>query len=100
MAKSKTNKVDGFFFMSITNGEVEVSCAGDDTILSAAFATLFVDKSNKQLQGILGTAVAVAAHTLESKKEKYTSKKKDNSKQMNGSKSDEPFVKTRKKAVK
>ena len=74
MATSKkTNKVDGYFFMSITNGEVEVSCAGDDTMLSAAFATLFVDKSNKQLQGILGTAVAVAAHELEN--EKYSSKK-------------------------
>ena len=97
MAKSKTNKVDGFFFMSITNGEVEVTCAGDDVMLSAAFATLFVDKRNKQLQGILGTAIAVAAAELEPK---AAPKKKANPKQMNGTKSDEPFVKTRKKAKK
>ena len=97
MAKSKTNKVDGFFFMSITNGEVEVTCAGDDVMLSAAFATLFVDKRNKQLQGILGTAVAVAAAELEPK---AAPKKKANPKQMNGVESTEPFIKTRKKAKK
>lgn len=97
MAKSKTNKVDGFFFMSITNGEVEVSCAGDDVVLSAAFATLFVDRRNKQLQSILGTAVAVAAHELEPK---AASKKKANPKQMDGVKSDAPFKKTRKKSKK
>jgi len=97
MAKSKTNKVDGFFFMSITNGEVEVSCAGDDVVLSAAFATLFVDRRNKQLQSILGTAVAVAAHELEPK---AAPKKKANPKQMDGVKSDAPFKKTRKKSKK
>jgi len=97
MAKSKTNKVDGFFFMSITNGEVEVTCAGDDVMLSAAFATLFVDKRNKQLQGIIGTAVAVATAELEPK---AAPKKKANPKQMNGAKSTEPFVKTRKKKAK
>ena len=97
MAKSKKNKVDGFFFMSITDGNIEVSCAGDDVMLSAAFATLFVDRGNKQLQGILGTAVAVAAAELEPK---AAPKKKANPKQMNGAKSTEPFVKTRKKSSK
>jgi hypothetical protein len=97
MAKSNKNKVDGFFFMSITDGNIEVSCAGDDVMLSAAFATLFVDRGNKQLQGILGTAVAVAAAELEPK---AAPKKKANPKQMNGAKSTEPFVKTRKKAKK
>jgi len=94
MAKSKKNNIDGFFFMSITNGEVEVSCSGDDVMLSAAFATLFVDKGNKKLQGILGTAVAVAAAELEPK---AAPKKKANPKQMDGVKSDAPFKKTRKK---
>ena len=97
MAKSNKNKVDGFFFMSITDGNIEVSCAGDDVMLSAAFATLFVDRGNKQLQGILGTAVAVAAAELEPK---AAPKKKANPKQMNGAKSTEPFVKTRKKKAK
>jgi hypothetical protein len=97
MATSKKTKIDGYFFMSICNGELDVNCSGDKNIISAAFATLFVDKSNKQLQGILGTAVAVAAHELQSEKEKYSSKKKNNPKQMDGTKSDEPFVKTRKK---
>ena len=97
MANSKKTKIDGYFFMSICNGELDVNCSGDKNIISAAFATLILDenKDGKDVQQILSISAAIAAHELQSK-EKYVSKKKDNSKQMNGAKSDEPFVKTRK----
>ena len=102
MATSKKTKIDGYFFMSICNGELDVNCSGDKNVISAAFATLILDenKDGKDVQQILAVATAIAAHELQFNREKYVSKKKDNSKQMNGAKSDEPFVKTRKKAVK
>ena len=99
MATSKKveHKIDGYFFMSINNSEISVDCAGNDVALAAAFATLLVsdDKGNKDVKRILGSSLEFAIDRL-TKKEKYTSKKKDNPKQMNGVKSDAPFVKTRK----
>jgi hypothetical protein len=77
MAKSKKQNEISYFFMSVVNGDIEVNCTGDDNEIAAAFAALIVDKTkeNKSMQAIFATAIAVAAHTLESKKEKYTSKK-------------------------
>ena len=95
MATSKKTKIDGYFFMSICNSEIDVNCSGDKDVIAAAFATLLLDnrKDGEQLKQILVTAIAIAAAELEPKK-------KPNPKQMNGVKSDEPFVKTRKKATK
>jgi DNA-binding protein YbaB len=95
MATSKKTKIDGYFFMSICNSEIDVNCSGDKDVIAAAFATLLLDnrKDGEQLKQILATAIAIAAAELEPKK-------KPNPKQMNGVKSDEPFVKTRKKATK
>jgi hypothetical protein len=97
MATSKKTKIDGYFFMSICNGQIDLNCSGDKNVISAAFATLLVDrdKEEKGIQQILAVAAAIAANELQ--KEKYSSKKKNNPKQMDGTKSDEPFVKTRKK---
>ena len=101
MATSKKTKIDGYFFMSICNSEIDVNCSGDKDVIAVAFATLLLDnrKDGEQLKQIF-TAAGIAAHELQFNKEKYTSKKKPNPKQMNGVKSDEPFVKTRKKATK
>ena len=95
MATSKKTKIDGYFFMSICNSEIDVNCSGDKDVIAAAFATLLLDnrKDGEQLKQILATAIGIAAAELEPKK-------KSNPKQMNGVKSDEPFVKTRKKATK
>ena len=95
MATSKKTKIDGYFFMSICNSEIDVNCSGDKDVIAAAFATLLLDnrKDGEQLKQILATAAGIAAAELEPKK-------KPNPKQMNGVKSDEPFVKTRKKATK
>ncbi len=102
MATAKKTKIDGYFFMSICNGELDVNCSGDKNVIAAAFATLLLDnsKDGEEVKQILATAAGIAAHELQFNKEKYTSKKKPNPKQMNGVKSDEPFVKTRKKATK
>ena len=95
MATSKKTKIDGYFFMSICNSEIDVNCSGDKDVIAAAFATLLLDnrKDGEQLKQILATAIGIAAAELEPKK-------KSNPKQMNGVKSYEPFVKTRKKATK
>lgn len=100
MATSKKTKIDGYFFMSICNGQIDLNCSGDKNVISAAFATLLVDrdKEEKGIQQILAVAAAIAANDLQ--KEKYSSKKKPNPKQMNGVESTEPFVKTRKKKAK
>jgi hypothetical protein len=83
MATSKKTKIDGYFFMSICNGELDVNCSGDEDIISAAFATIFLDetKEGEQAKQILATAAAIAAHEMQSKKdilaplkEKYSSK--------------------------
>jgi hypothetical protein len=101
MATSK-KKIDGYFFMSICNGELDVNCSGDNNIISAAFATLLLDntKDGEGIKKILATAAGIAAHELTYSKEKNSSKKKPNPKQMDGVKSTEPFVKTRKKKAK
>jgi hypothetical protein len=103
MAKGKVDKnanIQGYFFMSINNGDLDVNMGGDKEMLSAAFATLLVDrdKEGKDIQQILAVAAAIAANELQ--KEKYSSKKKPNPKQMDGVESTEPFVKARKKKAK
>lgn len=99
MATSKKTKIDGYFFMSICNGEIDVNCSGDKDVIAAAFATLLLDnrKDGEGLKQILATAAGIAAHELTYNKEKYSSKKKPNPKQMDSVESTEPFVKTRKK---
>ena len=69
------NKLQGYFFMSINNGELNVNSAGDINILSAAFATILTsdDKEQAEIKSILSVAVAIAAKELSSK-EKYSSK--------------------------
>jgi hypothetical protein len=76
MATSKKTKIDGYFFMSICNGEIDVNCSGDENVLSAAFATLLLDetKEGKQAKQLLAVAAGIAAHEMQSK-EKYSSKK-------------------------
>ena len=100
MSTSKKTKIDGYFFMSICNGQIDLNCSGDKNVISAAFATLLVDrdKEGKDIQQILAVATAIAANELQ--KEKYSSKKKPNPKQMEGVESTEPFVKARKKKAK
>lgn len=75
MATSKKTKIDGYFFMSICNGQIDLNCSGDKNVISAAFATLLVDKDKEEkgIQQILVVAAAIAADELQ--KEKYSSKK-------------------------
>lgn len=79
MAKGKVDKnanIQGYFFMSINNGDLDVNMGGDKEMLSAAFATLLVDrdKEGKDIQQILAVAAAIAANELQFNKEKYSSK--------------------------
>jgi len=75
MAKSKKNLIDGYFFMSVIDGEVNIDCSGHDAKIAAAFATIIVgnDKEGAGVKSILATAIAIAAAELEN--EKYISKK-------------------------
>jgi hypothetical protein len=77
MATSKKTKIDGYFFMSICNSEIDVNCSGDKDVIAAAFATLLLDnrKDGEQLKQILATATGIAAHELQFNKEKDSSKK-------------------------
>lgn len=102
MATGKKTKIEGYFFMSVCNGEIDVNCSGDRNSLAAAFATLLLDgsKQGAEVQNILATSAAIAAHELTYNKEKSAPKKKPNPKQMDGVESTEPFVKTRKKKAK
>ena len=95
MAKNNKNLINGYFFMSVIDGEINVDCSGQDSALAAAFATIIVrnNKKGAGVKSILATAIAIAAAELEPKK-------KSNPKQMDRVKTDEPFVKTRKKAKK
>ena len=70
MIKTKTQKIDGYFFMSINNSEISVDCAGDDVALAAAFATLMVadDKGNKDVKRVLGASLEFAIDKLTAKK--------------------------------
>ena len=99
MAKSNKNLIDGYFFMSIIDGDINIDCSGHDATLAAAFATISNsnDKKGAGVKSILATDIAFAAAELEPK---AAPKKKANPKQMNGAKSTEPFVKTRKKKAK
>ena len=50
MAKGKIDKnanIQGYFFMSINNGDLDVNMGGDKEMLSAAFATLLVDRDKE-----------------------------------------------------
>ena len=78
MAKTKNNaNIQGYFFMSINNSELDVNMGGDVDVLSAAFATLLLDnnKDGKETKNMLAVAAGIAAHELNRQKEKYTSKK-------------------------
>jgi hypothetical protein len=76
MAKSKKNLIDGYFFMSVIDGEINVDCSGQDSALAAAFATIIVrnNKKGAGVKSILATAIAIAAAELEPKEK--TRKKK------------------------
>jgi hypothetical protein len=76
MAKSKKNLIDGYFFMSVIDGEVNIDCSGHDATLAAAFATIIVGnkKEGAGVKSILATAIAIAAAELEPKEK--TRKKK------------------------
>lgn len=85
MVKQKVDnkKVDGYFFMSIANGELDVNMAGDEDSLAAAFATLMLDKTKQgaDARRVLAFAINLTRLVLESRqkktitpKEKYTSK--------------------------
>jgi hypothetical protein len=99
MKKSDKNLINGYFFMSVIDGEINIDCSGHDATLAASFATIITSKEKKgaNIKSILATAIAIAAAELEPK---AAPKKKANPKQMNGAKSTEPFVKTRKKSSK
>jgi hypothetical protein len=77
MATSKKieNKLEGYFFMSINNGELDVNSAGNPDVLSAAFATIIIsdDKEQSEVKNILALAIAMASQELSSK-EKHSSK--------------------------
>ena len=100
MATSKIPKVkdlSGYFFMSIEGNTVDIiyhDNTDNGLAIGAAFASAL--EKDKKLFNILSAGFI----TVLDAKEKYSSKKKPNPKQMNGAKSDEPFVKTRKKATK
>jgi hypothetical protein len=107
MANSKkltVKDIRAHFFMSIVGNHIELiyhddydSCAG----LGAALSSILEEDEK------LFDIVSAAMLTVLEKKNNNPNwekvkipKKKDNPKQMNGVKSDKPFVKTRKKAVK
>lgn len=75
MTKSNKNLIDGYFFMSVIDGEINIDCSGHDATLAASFATIIVsdDKKGANVKSILATAIAIAAGELEN--EKYSSKK-------------------------
>jgi uncharacterized protein YueI len=71
----KKSKLQGYFFLGINNGEIDINCAGDANVLAAAFATIITskDKEEAEIKSILATAIAIAAEEL-SLREKYNSK--------------------------
>lgn len=92
-------------FLSIIGNHVELVYHDDyenGAGLGAALSSVM--ESDDKLFGIISAAILTAIEAKEKKsnweKVKIAPKKKDNPKQMNGAKSDKPFVKTRKKAVK
>lgn len=72
MAKSDKNLIDGYFFMSVIDGEINIDCSGDDNALAAAFAAIIVSNKKKGagVKSILATAIAIAAAELEPKKKR------------------------------
>lgn len=75
MAKSKKESIQGYFFMSVTDDELNLECTGDSDVLAAAFATLITteEADEEGVKQILSNAVAIAAEHLVAK-EKYVSK--------------------------
>jgi len=75
MKKSDKNLINGYFFMSVIDGEINIDCSGHDATLAASFATIITSKEKKgaNIKSILATAIAIAAAELEN--EKYSSKK-------------------------
>ena len=107
MAKSKNitlKDIRAHLFLGIIGNHVELVYHDDydnGSGLGAAWASVM--ESDDKLFGIISAAMLTAIEAKEKKSnwEKVKiPKKKDNPKQMNGVKSDKPFVKTRKKAVK
>lgn len=107
MAKSKELKVKDIrahFFMSIIGNQVDLVYHDDmenGAGIGAALASAMEEDEN--LFNIFSAALLTVCESRESKSNWERVKfpeKKDNPKQMNRAKSDEPFVKTRKKAVK
>lgn len=96
MAKSKAQimKCKAHFFMNVTDGNVHTIFEdGDDKIiLAAAFASAMIE--NAHLFDIISTAFLTI---IDDKNLNKKPVKKPNPKQMDGVKSTEPFVKTRKK---
>ena len=85
--------LNGYFFMSIDGNTVDIvyhDNTDNGLAIGAAFASAL--EKDKQLFKVLSAAMI----TVLNEKEKDSSKKKPNPKQMNGVKSDAPFVKTRK----
>jgi hypothetical protein len=79
--------------------ECEVKIKGDRTTLIAALACLMDNSDdNNTFRQMMAIAIQVVI-TENEMKEKKAAKKKSNPKQMDGVKSKEPFVKTRKKAA-
>jgi hypothetical protein len=80
--------------------ECTVKTKGDSQTLIAALACLMDnDDENNTFRQMMAIAIQVVI-TENEMKEKKAAKKKSNPKQMDGVKSKEPFVKTRKKAAK
>ena len=107
MAKSKLSVKDirAHLFLGIIGNHVDLIYHDDyenGAGLGAALASVL--EEDDKLFGIVSAAMLTACETRDNnpnwEKVKIAPKKKPNPKQMNGAKSDKPFVKTRKKAVK
>ena len=97
MAKSKIPAIkdlNAHLFMSIQGKNVQM-IYHDDTDNGLALGTALISllEEDDKLFNIVSAAFVTV---LENRDKKSISKKKNNPKQMNGDKSDEPFVKTRK----
>lgn len=106
MAKSKLNVKDirAHLFIGIIGNHVELVYHDDyenGAGLGAALSSIM--EEDDKLFGIISAAMLTVMESRDNNpnwEKVKIPKKKDNPKQMNGVKSDKPFVKTRKKAVK
>lgn len=91
----KVEELSGYLFMSVQGTQVElVYHDTTDKGLAIGAALASVLEEDVKLFDLFSSAFLTA---LDARNEKSTPKKKPNPKQMNGIKSDAPFVKTRKK---